>query len=62
MRGHHSQETRDLMRRRNLAFWTPEKRVEQSQRIRVRMRRPGVSERISAGMRRAVEKHDNAGH
>ncbi|AMN42065.1 hypothetical protein [Rhodoplanes sp. Z2-YC6860] len=51
---HHTAETIEIMRARNMAFWTPEKRAEQSERTRKRMARAGVSQRIRNGMRRAA--------
>lgn len=55
---HHTAETIEIMRSRNLAFWTREKRAEQAERTRRRMSRPEVRQRIRDGMRRVSAEVD----
>jgi hypothetical protein len=50
---HHSAETRELMRHRQRAHWTPERRAEHGAWTKRMMEKPGVRERIREGMRRS---------
>lgn len=55
-RAHHSQETRDRMRHRNLAHWTEDERAKCSERTRQKMANPAVRERISQATKEGMTR------
>jgi hypothetical protein len=51
---HHTEETRDRMRERNLTHWTADERAKASELTRRRMDNPLVREKISAATKEGL--------